>query len=80
AIRMREMTEQLLLLAKHQEKWNIEKENVNLTDIVTELAKVYKNAYQRTVEIYSRDETEALTDVQKLKQLLFIFLDNARKY
>ncbi|MDF9759738.1 signal transduction histidine kinase [Peribacillus simplex] len=80
AIRMREMTEQLLLLAKHQEKWNIEKENVNLTDIVTELAKVYKNAYQRTVEIYSRDEIEALTDVQKLKQLLFIFLDNARKY
>ncbi|CAK6477649.1 ATP-binding protein [Peribacillus castrilensis] len=80
AIRMREMTEQMLLLAKHQEKWNIEKENVNLTDIMTELAKVYKNAYNRTVEIYSGDAIEAVTDVQKLKQLLFIFLDNARKY
>ncbi|MEB2629428.1 HAMP domain-containing sensor histidine kinase [Peribacillus frigoritolerans] len=80
AIRMREMTEQMLLLAKHQEKWNIEKENVNLTDIMTELAKVYKNAYNRTVEIYSGDVIEAVTDVQKLKQLLFIFLDNARKY
>ncbi|WP_330501589.1 HAMP domain-containing sensor histidine kinase [Peribacillus frigoritolerans] len=80
AIRMREMTEQMLLLAKHQEKWNIEKENVNLTDIMAELAKVYKNAYNRTVEIYGGDAIEAVTDVQKLKQLLFIFLDNARKY
>ncbi|MGE7593597.1 ATP-binding protein [Peribacillus frigoritolerans] len=80
AIRMREMTEQMLLLAKHQEKWNIGKENVNLTDIMAELAKVYKNAYNRTVEIYSGDAIEAVTDVQKLKQLLFIFLDNARKY
>ncbi|MDP9739324.1 UNVERIFIED_ORG: two-component system sensor histidine kinase ArlS [Bacillus sp. B2I3] len=80
ASRMREMTEQMLLLAKHQEKWNIEKENVNLTDIMAELAKVYKNAYNRTVEIYSGDAIEAVTDVQKLKQLLFIFLDNARKY
>ncbi|MFK4392320.1 two-component system sensor histidine kinase ArlS [Peribacillus frigoritolerans] len=80
AIRMREMTEQMLLLAKHQEKWNIEKENVNLTDIMAELAKVYKYAYNRTVEIYSGDAIEAVTDVQKLKQLLFIFLDNARKY
>ncbi|MFJ7990578.1 ATP-binding protein [Peribacillus frigoritolerans] len=80
AIRMREMTEQMLLLAKHQEKWNIEKENVNLSDIMAELAKVYENAYNRTVEIYSGDAIEAVTDVQKLKQLLFIFLDNARKY
>ncbi|MGE6720634.1 ATP-binding protein [Peribacillus frigoritolerans] len=80
AIRMREMTEQMLLLAKHQEKWNIEKENVNLNDIMAELAKVYKNAYNRTVEIYSGDAIEAVTDVLKLKQLLFIFLDNARKY
>ncbi|WP_249595646.1 sensor histidine kinase [Peribacillus frigoritolerans] len=80
AIRMREMTEQMLLLAKHQEKWNIQKENVNLNDIMAELAKVYKNAYNRTVEVYSGDAIEAVTDVQKLKQLLFIFLDNARKY
>ncbi|MGZ9819460.1 sensor histidine kinase [Peribacillus simplex] len=80
AIRMRELTEQMLLLAKHQEKWNIEKENVNLTDIIAELAKVYKNAYNRTVEIYSGDAIETVTDVQKLKQLMFIFLDNARKY
>ncbi|MGE7904749.1 ATP-binding protein [Peribacillus sp. NPDC094092] len=80
AIRMREMTEEMLLLAKHQEKWNIEKETIILNDIIAELAKVYKNAYNRTVEIYSGDAIKAITDIQKLKQLLFIFLDNARKY
>ncbi|WP_347940409.1 ATP-binding protein [Peribacillus simplex] len=80
AIRMREMTEEMLLLAKHQEKWNIEKETIILNDIIAELAKVYKNAYNRTLEIYSGDAIEAVTDIQKLKQLLFIFLDNARKY
>jgi signal transduction histidine kinase len=81
AIRMREMTEQLLLLARNQEQWNIEKETVNLTEIVTESAKVYQNAYNRKVEIRSSaDAIEAVTDIQKVKQLLFIFLDNARKY
>lgn len=80
AIRMKEMTEQLLLLAKNQEQWNIEKENINLTDTMTELAKVYQNAYKRTVEIESSETVEVISDVQKLKQLLFIFLDNARKY
>lgn len=80
AIRMREMTEQLLLLAKHQEQWQIEKENVHLAEMMDEVAKVYKNAYQRTVEIHSHENIEVFTDVQKVKQLLFIFLDNARKY
>jgi signal transduction histidine kinase len=81
AIRMREMTEQLLLLANHQEQWNIEKEIVNLNEITSESVKVFQNAYHRKVEIHSSDDTiEATTDIQKLKQLLFIFLDNARKY
>ncbi|HWO97659.1 MAG TPA: HAMP domain-containing sensor histidine kinase [Bacillus sp. (in: firmicutes)] len=80
AIRMREMTEQLLLLAKHQEQWQIEKEIVPLAELMDEIAKVYKNAYQRTVEVHSRENIEVFTDIQKVKQLLFIFLDNARKY
>lgn len=81
AIRMRELTEQLLLLARNQAQWNIEKEHVNLTEIVTESATIYQNAYHRTVEIQSSsNEIEAVTDIQKIKQLLFIFLDNARKY
>ncbi|OAS87747.1 sensor histidine kinase [Metabacillus litoralis] len=80
AIRMREMTEQLLLLAKHQEQWNIKLEKINLIEFMAESAKVFQNAYHRNIEIHSKDEIFATSDVQKLKQLLFIFLDNARKY
>ncbi|MBO1511791.1 sensor histidine kinase [Metabacillus bambusae] len=80
AIRMREMTEQLLLLAKHQEQWNIKLEKINLIEFMDESAKVFQNAYHRNIEIHSNNEVFATSDVQKLKQLLFIFLDNARKY
>lgn len=80
AIRMRELTEQLLLLAKHQEHWNIQFEQTNITGIIKESAKVFQDAYHRTMIIESKEDILATTDVQKLKQLLFIFLDNARKY
>ena len=80
AIRMRELTEQLLLLAKHQEHWNIQFEQANVTSLIKESAKVFQDAYQRTMMINSNEDIFAKTDVQKLKQLLFIFLDNARKY
>ncbi len=80
AVRMRDMIEQLLLLAKHDEKWNIDKKDTNITELVKESAKIFQNAYQRTVEFESVGAIYALTDPQKLKQLLFIFLDNAKKY
>lgn len=80
AVRMREMIEQLLLLAKHDEKWNIDKKNINITELVKDSAKVFQNAYQRTVEFESEGEIFATTDPHKLKQLLYIFLDNAKKY
>jgi signal transduction histidine kinase len=80
AIRMRELTEQLLLLAKHQEQWNIEMEKINLNKFLLESAKVFQNAYHRNIEVQNNEPIEATSDVAKLKQLLFIFLDNARKY
>lgn len=80
AIRMREMTEQLLLLARHDDQWKLEMKQMNLTETVTESAKVFQNAYQRKINIQSTEDIFAITDEQKLKQLLFIFFDNARKY
>ncbi|MBY0123134.1 cell wall metabolism sensor histidine kinase WalK [Bacillus sp. S/N-304-OC-R1] len=82
SIRMREMTEQLLLLAKHHEQWNLKLSNVNLMDLIKQTAKGFQNAYNREI-IIEGDHVNSLeveTDQQKLKQLLFIFLDNARKY
>ncbi|WP_313894823.1 ATP-binding protein [Psychrobacillus sp.] len=80
AVRMIEMTEQLLLLAKQQEQWNIKMEKVNVSELVIETANTFQNTYQRDISVESNENITGYTDLQKLKQLLFIFLDNARKY
>ncbi|AIQ45112.1 histidine kinase [Paenibacillus sp. FSL R7-0273] len=80
AVRMKELTEQLLLLAKHQEQWVLSMKHLDLEELVRTSAKVFHNAYGREVEVQSGGRVEAYTDEAKLRQLLFIFLDNARKY
>lgn len=80
AVRMRDMIEQLLLLAKHDEKWDIEMKEINITELVRESSTIFQNAYGRTIELEYNDMVYVITDDQKLKQLLFILLDNAKKY
>lgn len=80
AVRMREMTEQLLLLAKNSEQWDLQPEPADLQELVQQSVKVFQNAYGRTVLFESSGPIMAYVDIQKLKQLIFIFLDNARKY
>lgn len=82
ALRMREMTEQLLMLARHHEQWNIEFKQVNLNQLINQTVKAFKNAYNREIKYNGEKEAPLFfeTDEKKLKQLLFIFLDNARKY
>ncbi|SES26421.1 cell wall metabolism sensor histidine kinase WalK [Psychrobacillus sp. OK032] len=80
AVRMRELTEQLLQLARQQEQWNIQLEQINVTELVTNTANTFQNTYQRKVLVEGNEITNGYTDPQKLKQLLYIFLDNARKY
>ncbi|WP_057767696.1 sensor histidine kinase [Cytobacillus praedii] len=82
AIRMRELTEQLLLLAKHNEQWNLHLSQVNLNEFLKKTLHAFQSAYNRKI-IYNTEiqgSLEVKTDEQKLKQLLYIFLDNARKY
>ncbi|MBM7606325.1 signal transduction histidine kinase [Metabacillus crassostreae] len=80
AVRMKDLTEQLLLLARNQEQWNSNNEMLNLTELLTDLVTNFQNAFHRKIEFISNANIEIVTDAQKLKQLLFIFLDNARKY
>jgi len=79
AIRMREMTEQLLSIAR-QEQWNIHTEQINIAQLVQETVKTFQTTYQREINFEGSYQIISYTDIQKLKQLLFIFLDNARKY
>ncbi|SDN58200.1 HAMP domain-containing protein [Psychrobacillus sp. OK028] len=79
AIRMREMTEQLLSIAR-QDQWNIQMEQINITQLVEETANTFQTTYQRDMNIQGNKQIMGYTDIQKLKQLLFIFLDNALKY
>ncbi|WP_438349463.1 ATP-binding protein [Paenibacillus sp. FA6] len=80
AIRMKEMTEQLLLLAKHKEQWNISMETLNLSEVAMGSAKAFRNAYGREIHVDGQQEVYGYSDEKKLKQLLFILLDNAQKY
>lgn len=80
SIRMREMTEQLLLLAKQPEQWNVQLERVDINRLVQDSTRAFREAYHREVICYDAGHTWAISDESKLKQLLFILLDNARKY
>jgi signal transduction histidine kinase len=80
SVRMREMTEQLLLLAKQPEQWNVQLERVDITRLVLDSTRAFREAYHREVHCDDPGRIWAISDVSKLKQLLFILLDNARKY
>ncbi|MFJ2046557.1 ATP-binding protein [Paenibacillus marchantiae] len=80
SVRMREMTEQLLLLAKQPEQWNVQLERVDITQLALDSTRAFREAYHREVHCEDPGRIWAISDVSKLKQLLFILLDNARKY
>ncbi|KIL34200.1 histidine kinase [Cohnella kolymensis] len=80
AIRMREMTEQLLLLARNKSQRNVKFTSVDLAALAQDSAKAFYNAYRRDVHVEAEHSAQGYTDEHLLKQLLFIFLDNARKY
>ena len=80
AIRMREMTEQLLLLARPNEMWTIMTEPLNLTEFVQQSVTTFQKAFNREIFLTVEKDLTVQTDKQKLNQLLYIFLDNARKY
>lgn len=80
AIRMREMTEQLLMLARPNEKWSVKKEPIHLTELTENLIMSFQKAYDRNVKTLFEKDLVIESDKQILKELLYIFLDNARKY
>lgn len=83
SVRMRDMIEQMLQLARYDEELVINRQATDLLEVIEQTLRSMKQAYHREFNLIVDPNFETLiykTDEQKLKQLLFIFLDNARKY
>jgi len=81
AIRMKEMTKQMLMLANHEGELQIDLEKVDLVSLCRETSKLLGNTYGQKIFVNTRnDSVIASADKQKMKQLLFILIDNALKY
>lgn len=80
SVRMRELTERLLQSARRPEADTLDMTETNLTASVRESATAFSGAYGRSVTVHADDVVPVTTDTAKVRQLLFILLDNARKY
>lgn len=80
AIRMKELTQQLLTLARRGEVWDVQPEELDVGPFIQEAADSFAKAYKRPVHVQLIEPFSVETDPAKLRQLLYIFLDNARKY
>ncbi|GGO05489.1 HAMP domain-containing sensor histidine kinase [Saccharibacillus kuerlensis] len=80
SVRMRELTERLLQSARRPEADTLQLTEADLAKCVRESASVISKAYGRKVEVESAEFVTVTTDEAKVRQLLFILLDNARKY
>lgn len=80
SIRMKEMIEQLLQLARNHEQIAFTFEEIDLYAQIEQTLQPMRHAYPREFLLEGQGPVMAVTDAEKLKQLLYILLDNARKY
>ncbi|MDI2587476.1 HAMP domain-containing sensor histidine kinase [Psychrobacillus sp. NEAU-3TGS] len=78
--RMKEMIEQMLLLAKSNEQSMRHFEKIDVFRLVETTLQSMRTAYNRQFILKGQGPIYANTDLEQLRQLLFIILDNARKY
>ncbi|WP_342600308.1 HAMP domain-containing sensor histidine kinase [Psychrobacillus sp. FSL H8-0483] len=78
--RMKEMISQMLLLAKGN-GYNVHHfQAIDVFDLVESTLQSMRTAYDRKFLLKGEGPIYANTDIEQLRQLLFIILDNARKY
>lgn len=78
--RMKEMITQMLDLAKSNEAQAFEFVDTNVNQLVEDVVKPLRQAYGRDIQIEADEQFYVETDGKFVKQLLFILIDNARKY
>lgn len=80
SVRMKEMIEQLLHLARSNEKLAYQFNEANLNEEIEKTLQPMRQAYAREFTYDGVPNARAVTDAVKFRQLLYILLDNARKY
>jgi signal transduction histidine kinase len=81
AQRLKGLVRSLMQLAGSGEEEPLNRQRVNLTELVRSAASAMEVGYQRTVAVEARQGPIHISgDPEKLKQLLLILLDNAIKY
>ncbi|MBE1555260.1 HAMP domain-containing sensor histidine kinase [Sporosarcina limicola] len=80
SIRMKEMIKQMLLLAKNHEKGAFKFGESDVYALIEKTLQPMRQAYAREFYLEGNGPAIVVTDAEKLRQLLYILLDNARKY
>lgn len=77
---MKALIEQMLQLARASEESQLDWQAVAIKPVLTSIQQSMQQAYNRTIHLKGELDATLLTDEAKLRQILYIFLDNARKY
>ncbi|MRG87333.1 HAMP domain-containing sensor histidine kinase [Salinibacillus xinjiangensis] len=79
--RMSYMIQQMLDLAKNEQKENLQFEHVNLIPMLQDCIRAFTVTYKRKIKFSSDfDQLELSCDREKMNQLFYILIDNACKY
>ena len=77
---MKALIEQMLQLARASEQTQLDWKTVSIEPVLTSIQQSMQQAYNRKVYLQGDLTATLTTDEAKLRQILYIFLDNARKY
>lgn len=80
SVRMKDMIEQLLQLARSHEQLSFNFIETNLNEQIEKTLQPMRQAYGREFVFDTTGPAMAVTDAERFRQLLYILLDNARKY
>ncbi|KAB8138919.1 HAMP domain-containing histidine kinase [Gracilibacillus oryzae] len=80
--RMKQLTGQMLMLAKNEMVENVRFQPVNITNLIRDVVRSLSMAYNRQIHLYEQTEITDMVsaDEQKLYQAVYILVDNACKY
>lgn len=77
---MKALIEQMLQLARASEQTQLDWQKVAIEPVLVSIQQSMRQAYNRNVYLHGDLDATVITDEAKLRQILYIFLDNARKY